>query len=205
MREDICIGVLKHRFSNDVADLENELSVFVDEMYETLFTQRELDIIDTMKAASNKKWFHKYSSFDMKFGSDYAKLTFGGNMRLFLGCWVDDITGSVIPYAKFREDRILPYDLGCAHEWPATSREATHYSELKTRAEDLIDAIQSARNEVLSILASVTTVGKLLSIWPEIKPFVEQLDTVVIPKNLPAAKRVQVNNLVHLPVKEDAA
>jgi Nucleotide modification associated domain 5 len=81
---------------------------------------------------------------------------------------------------------------------------ALRFFSLSTQAESLVKERKKLESEITGVLCSVTTTGKLVSIWPEVEPIVAKLSPIERPAgNLPAKV---LNNLnAQLGLKKVAA
>lgn len=64
---------------------------------------------------------------------------------------------------------------------------------------DMVNRRTSARTQAEGIIASVTTLEKLVKVWPEIEPYTKQLQTEQYRPNLPVLPIKEINALLHIP------
>lgn len=92
------------------------------------------------------------------------------------------------------ERRICPSEVMFAADHPL----ALQFGQLENRKADLKSKRDTLRHQVQAVLASVTTVKKLLEIWPEAKELLPQNVEEAKPQ-LPALPIADVNALIGLP------
>ena len=92
------------------------------------------------------------------------------------------------------ERRICPSEAMFAADHPL----ALQFGQLENRKADLKSKRDTLRHQVQAVLASVTTVKKLLEIWPEAKELLPQNVEEAKPQ-LPALPIADVNALIGLP------
>lgn len=74
------------------------------------------------------------------------------------------------------------------------------HREIKAEDEKLKDSKHAARLEARAKLDSVTTLGRLIEVWPEIRPFVERY-LEPKKKQLPVLRNEELNKTFNLPVE----
>lgn len=101
---------------------------------------------------------------------------------------------------KFAEKRIVPRPK-CAI--PADDPLVQQFHDLDAEEKDLRDRRSTIRAQVRAVLNSVTTVKKLLAVWPEAKELLpENLEEAKV--NLPALAVNDLNTMIGLPTEEAA-
>lgn len=193
-RSKILKDVLAHRFAKPTEKLVADYAKLAEDIYNDVYgvtTRQEMQKLP-------KGWLPSASTIKVKLGEKtYAELPFNGFIRhvnapdcvpikpdvMWRLCKADDVS------------RVLEV-------YEATHAFAERYEELQFRAKDLREAIDGATMLANSILEKGTTLAKLLSIWPEVKPFAEFLSA---PKpKLPAMPISTLNGMLDLPVNKAA-
>jgi hypothetical protein len=83
---------------------------------------------------------------------------------------------------------------------------AIEWEAISAGLRSLNEANGVVRANVAAVLAQASTTGRLLTLWPEAKPFVEQLfATVSKTPNVPMLPISQLNTALGLPIEEAAA
>ena len=101
------------------------------------------------------------------------------------------------------DQRRFPYDRngGCLGVYDGGTPVAVTYETLRADRKVHREAKAQARAAAVAVLESVTTVGALLTRWPEVAPFVPDEEVV----HLPALPLDSVNRLLGLgPIGQDA-
>jgi hypothetical protein len=193
-RETICSAVLRHRFSDQAVALVAERAAFAGEVYNDLYSAS-----DRRKMAGLPfGWLPESRSVHVQFGDGrgYVELTFSGSV------W--GAVAKMLPEPlEHASRRILSsHRQGCAKAYDPTHALTAKYTELSERTEALSRDIDSAARQVNAAIASASTIGRLVEMWPEIEPFVSGFGTP--PKTLPALPTDQLNAMLRLPVSEAA-
>lgn len=86
------------------------------------------------------------------------------------------------------------------NRWLVLDREdplCKEYVVMANKKEDIAKARKELKSQIVAALNSVTTVGKLITLWPEVEPFCQQyIDQP--PAQLPALPVKSLNNLLKL-------
>lgn len=83
---------------------------------------------------------------------------------------------------------------------PADHPLTVEFEALETIEADLNDRREKLKYDVRAMVNSVTTVARLLAVWPEAKELIPTY--AVQPKNLPAVNVEQLNSAIGLPTEE---
>lgn len=196
MREQIERRLIHYRFSEEAQQLVADYAQLADDVYNDIYPE----LIQKKMEALPKGWLPTTGEIGAQLGetgSSYTNLSFSGK------CYGE------ISYAGGRGDkergasRRVPYSdkSGCSKQYDATHPLSERYSELENRYKALEERIRAGRKAARAAMDQVTTLNRLIEVWPEIAPFTEGFEK----KNtLPAISRPDLNGLLGLP-KEDAA
>lgn len=146
-------------------------------------------------------------------GGDMERLCFNGSMGN--GCLtttlretgakeVDDLEGSV-PGSFNRPHLPFPAKLRgqCLKQYEAGTPIAEEFTAIKGAQEDLETEISRASRTTSTAMASVTTVPKLIEVWPEVEEFAKHyIDHGERKAILPAIPRAELNAKLGLPPSE---
>lgn len=92
---------------------------------------------------------------------------------------------------------------GCCNVYDATHPLAEEFTAHKNEMADLISEIQAAERTARTAMDSVTTVGKLIEVWPEVEEFAKDfLDNGERKAVLPMVPRQKLNDILGLPPHE---
>lgn len=192
-REKLNRRVLAYRFQSvydqlcdDYATLAND--VYLD-VYDNATRQHIMDKIP-------QGWLPKDHKIHVRFGGTYhAMLSFCPN-----------IYGVALSYkgkVKHTSSRVFPAkDIGsCLKLYSQGHPFVVRYLSLQEREEKLRDDYRNAKKQVSVVLGSVRTVKRLLEVWPEVAPFLDEFDTK--PNKLPAVNVAKVNENLNLPIEKE--
>lgn len=86
------------------------------------------------------------------------------------------------------------------NRWRVLDREhplCVEYMAIHSKEEDIVKTRRELKSQIVAALNSATTVGKLITLWPEVEPFCRQyIDRP--PAQLPALPVESLNNLLKL-------
>lgn len=196
IKEQIERRLIHYRFSEEAQQLVSDYADLAHEVYEDLYPE----ITRKKMEALPKGWLPSTDGVGVQFGdsgSRYTTLSFSGK------CYGE------ISYAGGRGEterggsRRVPYSdkSGCSKRYEMTDPMSERYDELESRYKALEERIRAGRKAARAAMDQVTTLNRLIEVWPEIAPFTEGFGK----KNtLPAISRPDLNGLLGLP-KEDAA
>lgn len=141
-----------------------------------------------------------YNYISLKIGDDYVSLRFNG---------VFDVKDEQESY-HYRADwshyfckrehvaKPFPYNRGgqCVAELSSGHRMYSQYKELIKDTQGFTTKFFTTRSKLRGVVNSVTTVQKLIEVWPEVKPYIAE----EAPKpQLPALPISELNQMLRLP------
>lgn len=172
MRESIRDALLAHRFAEEEKAIKEALFEVADSMYNHFFSEKD----QALMASLPQGWLPTDNDIHVRLGSSGQDFV------------VPDMSCS----------RRFPYNL---HDrWQSLDDDhplVEQYKAIRTRSSELTKARSEAKKQVWAVLSTITTANKLLTVWPEAKPFVEQYIDMPAPQ-LPALPIDTLNNLLKL-------
>lgn len=194
-REQITRDVLKHRFGEAAQALVNDRAAFALAIYNDVYSVADRRKIKSLPGG----WLCSENGITAQFGAssrDYEDVPFNGA--------VYGSIAKMLPERLEAVNKLMAYSHrnGCAKVYEADHAFCETYQSLKSRKADLEREVDAAERQTESAIASVTTFGRLVEIWPEIAPFAERYDNEPAP--LPALPTAKLNTLLRLPVSEAA-
>ena len=171
MRDKIVSKLIRDRFFSEEQKLIKKREAFAKKVYNDVYSKKERDLMDSLP----DNWLKKRDSIKVQFGSSYD-----------------------IAYISFGERLPLPYkdDGRVVKIYDQEHNIAKQYKELKNKETMIREDKKNAESKAYSILNSVTTTGKLFSVWPEIEPTVSKM----LPKStcVPTINVEEVNKVFNL-------
>lgn len=179
LRREITSRLLDHRFSAEEADIKHWKQVLAHDCYLAAFTIEERERM----ASLPEGWLGEESRIGVKFNQDTSDLA----------------------HLSFLEPRRFPAKARhVALILPKTHQLSERYFALKQRENVMETARKELKGKISNLLGRVTTLGKLISEWPEIEPLVRDFKPTA-PANLPATILSDLNKALGLPPEEDDA
>ncbi len=193
IREHIAKLALSHRFADELMALVADRAAFAEAVYRDIYKQTEREKM----AALPEGWLPTVNHIDVQFGEGcrYLTLWFNGSFYGDLW-WISTPVEVIFKAIPFKHQH------GCVKVYEPTHKLSVRFEELDARLTVLRDKHGAAKRQIEAALGSVTTVGKLLELWPEIAPFTKDFNG--IPSPLPAIPTSDLNALLDLPVAEAA-
>lgn len=179
MRDMIENRLVKGKFEKEEAQLKEKMRKIGDKFYKDLYTPSQLKLLASLPST----WCIERSEFYVHIdGQGTSRITLTKPMRLHIG------GESAYRYHEANIYKIY---------------EATHpLVEERRQARDEIDNLATARKElrmqVRGVLNSVTTLGKLVEVWPEIQSYITDLWTPPASAGVPAVVIEDLNKLLNL-------
>jgi hypothetical protein len=196
MKEQIERRLIHYRFSEEAQQLVAEYAQLASDVYDDVYpntTQKKMKELP-------KGWLPTTASISVQFGEaglSYANLAFAGI------CYGEISYAGGQGKVECETCRLVPYNErnGCVKQYPYTHPLSKRYDELETRYKALEERIRAGRKAARAAMDQVTTLARLIEVWPEIAPFTEGFERR---NTLPAISRPDLNGLLGLP-KETAA
>lgn len=172
MRDAIKDALLERAFGERDKALEAGKKKLADDIYKHLYPA---PLLRKMKTLPNG-FLPKDDDQRVKFAGDFTRV-----------CWGDQ--------------RIVASEYkGNAQVFDANHPFTDRYRDLKAVESKLEGEKREARAKADAALKNATTVGKLIAIWPEVKPFVEKYVRKATPAPLPVVQTAVLNKTFDLPV-----
>lgn len=153
-----------------------------------------------------KGWLDTEDSIKVQLGAEIKGIRFHGG----LSNWslTEDMRKAGIKFQTDRGDKPFPrlYRSQVVKQYPGDHPLVIEYQKLMDEWNDLHAAIREAGLTARGAMDSVTTVKKLIEVWPEVETLArEYLEEGERKAILPAIPRAQLNTLLDLPPEEQAA
>lgn len=190
IRDQITRDLINHRFQGEYSALCRATA----ELAERCYAEKFAKIADKMERLPGG-WLPKSEGILCAFGGRLQSLYFNG--RSFSAAWSAGLSAGA-PVQK-----LFPYE---SVSNVCLSLEATHplseeFDRLDGVASDLRQRVVTARGSAAAALQSVSTVKRLVEVWPEVEPFT--IRHVAQRPQLPSVNVDTLNAALELPV--DAA
>lgn len=141
-----------------------------------------------------KGWLPQDKKIKAKFGDEVVSVSFDGDFW----SWGMQRTNYVnrdsiwMSFPETKKDSVVKI-------FEPETQEAKEYFQLSGRLKDYMEDIKRVKKEVNVILSSVTTMKQLLESWPEVQPYIENLDLPKPGASLPAVRVEELNKMLGLP------
>lgn len=196
IREAIANAVMRHRYEAPVKALIAAKAEFAIKVYEDLYAKSTREKMNALPEG----WLPSSDNVAVTFGASYDRVYFNG--------YTSGKLASVVPSDDNRRKAVCLRMLGkhssggCAKVYEATHALSIAHSNLEAKERDLKAEFDATRRQVEAAISSVSTVKRLIEIWPEVAPFAEKYEDEK-PK-LPSLPTEQLNKILDLPVSEAA-
>lgn len=175
IKETVISSLLSHAFDEREKALDKEWFALGDAVYQDLYPE---DVQKKMKALPSG-FLPVDDDVRVSFGGDFTRVYFGENRMLS---------------RAHQANAARVYD----DKHPLSVRHAAF-----RKAKDALSLEKSgAKSSAQAILDSVTTVKKLIEVWPEVEPFVKQFQQTDTGRYLPALPIKDLNARLGLSFKE---
>lgn len=197
IRDAILRSLIKHRFQPEIDAIEDRAQVLAGEVYEHAY---DADTRAKMQDLP-EGWLFKDDDFEAHFGGQRVRLGFNGYMyRGADMAGLDNARPKVL--RRILEQHRQRSLVSLAADHPLSKK----FEAINQDRERLKEAIGMSRRKTRAALDAVSTVEKLISAWPEVKPFAERfVETKDSRPKLPAIPVENLNAALGLPVEGAAA
>ncbi len=196
IRRAICSRILRHRFSPIAEELIEDQRSHAARIYKDVYPKGTLAKMEALP----KGWLSMNTSLSVRFGEDnssFVRVEFNG-MTGLLGY---RLNGLLATRDAIKKPRLAKHKGVCAKVYPIEHTFSIEWEKLDQRRETLEDEYQDAIGTINVALSKVTTVGALVTAWPEVASFAQSFEPTLVP----ALPRETLNELLNLPVVEAAA
>jgi len=194
IRDSILTEVLRHRFQDRIEVLIADRAYFAEKVYNDIYRKADRE---KMEALPNG-WLPNNTSIGVQFGDGGHRYT----TVLFDGAVYGEVGRVRAKTDKPRErvKRRVPYkhSHGCVKVYEPAHKLSVEHQKLEGRFDELKQDYETAKRQASAALASVSTINRLVEVWPEIEPFARKYDET--PPKLPAVPTSELNKLLDLPV-----
>jgi hypothetical protein len=187
IREDISKKVIRHRFLEEHQALIKQGAALAELIYNDVFKKKERELMESLPEG----WLPTDNDISFQSSSGYNRLYFNGKF------YVEGLPNPALEeFRRFPKCRMS----GAAKVYEAGEAIDKKIEELLDARKDFEERYAKTKRQVMASLNSVTTLGKLKSVWPEIAPFCPDEE----PGQALAIPTEQLNALLKLPAKEAA-
>lgn len=194
IREAIAKAVMKHRYEATVKALIEEKAAFGMMVYEDLYSKATREKMNALPEG----WLSTSDNVAVTFGATYDRVYFNG--------YTHGKILSVVSSEDRRKGGSLrlwgKHEHGCAKVYEASHPLAEANFKLDAKERELKTQFDETRRQVDAALAAVTTVKKLIEVWPEIAPFCIEFENEK--PHLPALPTSKLNAILDMPISEAA-
>ena len=172
IRQDILKALLDQRFEKEQNENKRQLDALGEKIYHSIYTPELLGLMAQLPGNS----FRRVSNIMARCGRNYRSFNLP----------------KVVELLHFHHQVCV--------EIPAESELGKEYFDILRKHDELRDNRTEMERKVLTTLNSVTTMHKLLKVWPEVEPFVK--GRLFSSPNLPALPTQELNKLLGIPKNE---
>lgn len=193
IRNRLTNDILRHRFAADVDALIVAQGEFALKVYNDIFSANKQEAMNSLPEG----WLPESHDIGAQFGySDgggrFARLWFSGYLTGILGrlqTRQDD--------GRITKRVLASKSHGAAKVYDPSHPLAIEFGRLRNRTKDLKSAATEAEQSVTVALNKVTTISRLIEIWPEVETFARKYE--VGAPSLPALPTNTLNEMLRLP------
>lgn len=190
-RKQIALAILRHRFNDEIVALTADRAALADAVYNEVYSKPERERMASLPAG----WLPECYSIRVQFGSSGRSY----EVVPFSGVFYDETSKYRAAAVEQQTRRLLSRHVnGCVKVFTEDHPLSLTAVDLKSRLDDIASRASHASRQVDAALASVSTIGRLIEVWPEVEPFAKRFDTS--PQKLPAVQTDKLNKLLDLPV-----
>lgn len=192
IRRAIADAMIKHRFSDEAADLIADQRAFALAVYDDIYKRKDRDAM----AALPDGWLPTIDRISVFFGGQKTVLNLNGTF------WVASDFEILRPAVESVERRV-PFSHWSerkAHAYDAGHRLSERFSKIESRMQKFVEDCRAANRQVLGALGKAGTIKSLCAAWPEATPFCAPFDAAR--PQLPAVPVAQLNRMLGLPVED---
>lgn len=192
LRDTIATDILRHRFNEQVDALIADRAALADAVYNDIYRKADREKMEALP----KGWLPEETNIGVQFGapgSRYESLEFSGQFY-----------GKLSALRAKREDervtRRVPHKhrSGCVKVYEEAHKLAIRHQEIDARQSALMAEYDAASRQTKAALVSVSTIKRLIEVWPEVAPFAARHEDA--PRQLPAVPTEKLNEMLGLPV-----
>lgn len=173
IREDLEKDLIKKAFSDRATKIYLARRKMADRIYTNGFKLSDRKLMDSLPDG----WLPTQRSFTVNVAGQKMNFYFCGR-EYFNSKWSNLVPKEI----RKDEPKILPRrfpekvtNQTCEFSLPANDKLAVQILTLIDEQQDLEKEITKLKTQICATLKSVATVKRLLEVWPEVKPFVEDL------------------------------
>jgi len=191
-RENIRTALINQRFADEYTALRAEFAAFALDVYNDVFNPSTRRKMEELPAGWLQKDDDIKINFDVPGERGYCQLNFNGT--------VSGLSSSIGTCPE-TVHRLFPHNKHgvCCKSYERGHALSIRYAALTERRIDLEATKDAAKTKLTAALWSLTTVEKLIEIWPDAEPFAAPFLAGKVP-NLPSVPVAALNEILRLPV-----
>lgn len=207
IRKDLCDKLLERAFKARAQEIVQEIHEFAIELYRDVLGD---DVERVMELPDG--WLPKGSEVTVVFAGEVQCVYFGGSFSHIVDLNLRRVGAeSIEPVEKVNRGRYGRWEMpmpakmtrGASKSYDARHPLCERYKALGNKETDLIQEMDSARRTAEAAMNSVTTVKKLIEVWPEVEEFAKvYLNNGERKAVLPMIPRAALNAKLGLPPAE---
>lgn len=191
IKETLLKKLLVHAYKDRVQEAINANAHFAVKVYNDAFA-KDLKQVNALP----KGWLVTDTDITVQFGPTVQRLYFRGTLGAYSlsdvlrPCGAQIVYDTSYPFPANKKDTVVK-------QYDGVHPLVSEFDSLKAKFSDLETEIHRATKTIEAAMNSVTTVKKLIEVWPEVEEFAKPyLDQV---PNLPSIPRQELNALLDLP------
>lgn len=196
IREAILKDLLRHAFLTEATDMLNRACALAEDVFTDLYGEH----LDTMNKLPSC-FFTTSNQFRVVFDTDHAYLSF----TYGIGTYLADEFRAIGMRPLQKKDRRVPFVMttnSACKVFPGDHDLTKRHAALKDEKASLTEKMRKARRSAVAVLDSVSTINRLVDVWPEARQFAEAYRVQGERKALlPVVPREELNSALGLPPK----
>lgn len=201
IRDSLMNSLLKRAFKKRGTDLIKRCADFADRLYKDAMG-KDLAQIEALPDG----WLQSDDDIKVQLGAEIKQVHFVGSLAnwglpdIFRNAGVVEITDK--KWRRFPSK----FKGAVVKQYPGTHALVEEFQKLDNEWNELKAEMEKAKKVAMAAMNSVSTVKKLIDVWPEVEEFAKHyLEDGERKAILPAIPRDQLNILLNLPPEEKAA
>jgi hypothetical protein len=191
LRERLIGQILRHRFAERQSAHVPVRAALAEEFYNLSFTLAERSAMQALPDG----WLQKMDGIRVQISGQITSLDFNGDFMR--SGWFQMRAESVYRLFTHETRNSVMLTLGSTHPL------AIRYDRQAHQMSVIDEEVKTAKNAIRAVVSQASTTGRLLTLWPEVRPFLEKLlGAPPPPPSLPAVRTVELNRMLGLPIEE---
>lgn len=191
IREQIKRAALEHKFGPLALSFVDEMRVLAADAYDDIYSKKDQALMESLPDG----WLPTTNAIDVKMGSGdrfYTSIRFNGTFSSPVFRTLSEIPE---PVSKRTQSR---HKWGCIKAYNDQDPLAIRFQAISDKISAMDEKFREAEVSLGAALNSVTTLKRLIEVWPEVEPFTKKFTKA--PAALPALPTQHLNTILDLPV-----